>query len=102
MNNFFKPFAFIMAFTIPAVASADVETKQVNVNEVVVTYNAVDVASRYGLLELERQIRRAAEQVCGEQDLVGGRTVSLRQLMDNRECYRAAVEKALNSVKATA
>jgi UrcA family protein len=102
MNNLLKPFAFIMAFTIPAVASADVETKQVSVNEVVVTYNTADVASTYGLLELERQIRRAAEQVCGEQDQVGGRTVSLRQLTDNRECYKAAVSKALSTVNASA
>ncbi|NKB32766.1 MAG: UrcA family protein [Pseudomonadales bacterium] len=102
MNNLLKPLLFSLAFTIPAVASADIETKQVEVNEVVISYTTADLASNFGRTELERQIRRAAEQVCGAQNLVSGRVGTLRQLMDNRECYKEAVEKALSSINATA
>lgn len=102
MNKLLKPVLATLALTIPAFANADVDTKQVSVNEVVITYNTVDAASSYGMLELEKQIRRAAEQVCGPQGLSSGRTGSLREVMDNRECYRNAVAKALDTVSKTA
>jgi len=89
-----------MALTIPAIASAEVKSKQITEGEVRVTYNASDTATNYGRVELERQIRRAAKDVCGPQNL--RRAGSLGQLMDNRNCYEKAVADALKSISATA
>jgi len=102
MNNLLKPALFALALTAPAIASADVETKQVEVNEVVITFNAADLASNTSRLELERQIRQAAEQVCGARTLAAGQASTLREVMKNRECYKNAVEKALNGVESAA
>ena len=51
-------------------------------------------------IELESQIRLAAEQVCGSQNL--RRAGSIRQVVKNRNCYQKAVAGALDSIKATA
>jgi len=99
MNKLIKPFIFIMALTIPAIASAEVKLSQLTENEVRVTYNADDAVTNYDRIELERQIRRAAEQVCGSQDL--RRAGSIGQVVKNRKCYQKAVADALNSIKAT-
>ena len=99
MNKFIKPIAFTMAFTIPAIASAHVELSKVTENEVLITYNADDAATSLGRIQLERQIRRAAEKVCGSRrDL--RRAGSIRQLVENRSCYEKAVADALSSIKA--
>ncbi len=100
MNNLVKPFALIMALTIPAIASADVTANNVTVGEVHITYTAADAASSYGRKELESQIRRAAKEVCGEQNLQ--RTRSLRQLLKNRSCYDKAVSDAMKSISTSA
>ena len=96
MNNLIKPFALIMTLTIPALASAEVQLSQVTENEVLVSYNADDADTSYGRVVLERQIRRAAEQVCGSQNLrLAG---SIGQVMKNRSCYDKAVADALNAI----
>ena len=100
MNKLIKPFTIIMALTIPAIASAEVKLNQLTENEVRVTYNADDAVTNYDRIELERQIRRAAEQVCGSQNL--RRAGSIRQVVKNRNCYQKAVADALNSINATA
>ncbi len=100
MNKLIKPFTFILALTIPAIASAEVKLSQLTENEVRVTYNADDVVTNYDRIELERQIRLAAEQVCGPQSL--RRAGSIGQVVINRNCYQKAVADALNSIKATA
>lgn len=99
MRKFIKPFAVTVAFTIPAMASADVEIKQVDEDKVQVTYSVDEASSSLGRAELERNIRRAAELVCGPQkmNLVG----SIGQLMENRACYEKAVADALKSIEAT-
>ncbi len=96
MNKLIKPFVCVMALTIPTLASADVESNQVNENEVVVTYNVAEATTESVSIELERQVRRAAEKVCGSQNL--RRAGSIRQLMENRSCYEKAVSDALNSI----
>ena len=65
MNKLIKPFVCIMALTIPTLASAHIESNQVNENEVVVTYNAAEATTESVSIELERQVRRAAKKVCG-------------------------------------
>ena len=96
MNKLIKPITLIMALTIPAIASAEVKLNQVAENQVRVTYSADDAASRYGRVLLERQIRRAAEQVCGAQDLRSAGSIG--QVMKNRSCYQKAVTDALSSI----
>ena len=78
MNNFIKPFALVMALTIPAIASADITAKNVTVGEVRITYTTADAASSYGRKELESQIRRAAKKVCGAQNFQRYLTSPLR------------------------
>ncbi len=98
MNKFIKPFACVMALTVPAMAAATVESNQLSVHEVKITYTNEDVATSYGLQELERQIRRAAEQVCGSPNQARGRVGSVRQVMENRRCYDNAVNEALQKI----
>ena len=100
MNKLIKPFTFILALTIPAIASTEVKLSQLTENEVRVTYDADDAVTNYDRIELERQIRLAAEQVCGSQSL--RRAGSIGQVVINRNCYQKAVADALNSIKATA
>ena len=100
MSKLIKPFTFILALTIPAIASAEVKLSQLTENEVRVTYNADDAVTNYDRIELESQIRRAAEQVCGPQSL--RRAGSIGQVVINRNCYQKAVADALSSIKATA
>lgn len=95
MNKLIKPFAIIMALTVPAVASADVEMNQVNENEVLITYNTDEASTSQGRAELVHQIRRAARKVCGPLDL--NRAGSMRVLAQNQNCYKKAVMDALSS-----
>lgn len=97
MNKLIKPFAFIMALAIPAIASANVELSQVTENEIVVSYNAHMTTTKSGLVELEHQVRLAAEKICGPQNL--SRTGDMRRWLENRNCYEQAVANALYSIK---
>ncbi|MDP6535965.1 MAG: UrcA family protein [Gammaproteobacteria bacterium] len=99
MNKLFKSFALIMALAIPAIASAGVERNQIAEDKVVITFNASEATTESGRVELERQIRQAAEQVCGPQNL--SRTGNMREWIQNRECYNKAVADALDAIKAT-
>ena len=100
MNKLIKLFSFFLALTIPAITSAEVKLSQLTENEVRITFNADDAVTNYGRIELERQIRLAAEQVCGPQSL--RRAGSIGQVEINRECYQKAVADALNPIKVTA
>ena len=100
MNKLIKPLTIILAITIPAIASADIKLAQLAENEIRVTYNVDDTATNYGRVELERQIQRAAEKVCGAQNL--RKAGSIRQVLKNRNCYDKAMADAMNSVSANA
>jgi len=84
------------AFAIPTLASADVEIEKVEENKVVVSFNPVEVSTAPGRIELERQIRAAAAEVCGPQRV--GQAGSLAEYVDNRACFKEAVSKALLQV----
>ena len=99
MNKLIKPFVCIMALTIPTLASAHIESNQVNENEVVVTYNAAEATTESVSIELERQVRRAAKKVCGPHDM--SRAGGMRRSLQNRDCYKNAVADALDSIKKT-
>ena len=97
MNKLIKPLTFLMAFTVPVLAGANVESSQVtDNNEVVVTYDAFEATTEAGRIELERQVRRAAKKVCGPQNL--RRTGDMRRWLANRDCYKNAVADALYSI----
>lgn len=97
MNKFIKPLTLIMAIAVPVIASADIEVHQLAENEVSVTYDANDATTNYGREELEREIRRAAEKVCGPQSL--RKAISVGQLGKNRSCYKESVAQAMKSIK---
>jgi UrcA family protein len=88
MKNQIYSIAVAVALVIPSLASADVEIEKVEDNKVVVSYNPVE--------ELERQIRRAASEVCGPQRL--SNAGSLSEYVTNRACFEEAVIKALAKV----
>ncbi|GJM12244.1 MAG: hypothetical protein DHS20C12_06470 [Pseudohongiella sp.] len=96
MNTFIKPFAFIAALSIPALASAEINSDQVAEEEVRITYNSADISTSYGRVELERQVRRAARKVCGEQQPL--RSGSFRQSTISRECVKKTVEETLRKL----
>ena len=100
MNNLLKPLTIILAMTIPAIATADINSTDISENEVKIIYNVGEASTNYGRIELERKIRRAAEKVCGPRDL--NRADSIGQAVKNRDCYHKAVAKALSSVEASA
>jgi len=93
MKKLIKPTMFVMAFAIPAMASATVSSNQLSKNQVQITYNTEDVTTESGRVEIQRQVRRAAEKVCGPQRMMGSR--SIRQLRENRHCFDETVDKAL-------
>ena len=86
MNKFMKPLACILALTIPAIASAEVTSDQHSKDEVLITYIVQDANTNSGRNQLEGQIRRAAERVCGAQHRSGAG--SMKQLVSNRSCYQ--------------
>lgn len=96
MNTLIKPFALIVALGVPALASAEINSNQVAEEEVRITFNSADTQSSYGRIELERQVRRAAKKVCGEQALL--RSGSFRQVTANRECLKKTVEVTLRKL----
>ncbi len=96
MNTLIKPFALIVALSVPALASAEINSNQVAETEVRITFNSADTNTSYGRSELERQVRRAAKKVCGEQQPL--RSGSFRQSTENRECVKKAVEASLRKL----
>lgn len=96
MNTLIKPFALIIALSVPALASAEINSNQVAEAEVRITFNSADTNTSYGRIELERQVRHAARKVCGEQQLL--RSGSFRQVTKNRECVKKTVEATLRKL----
>jgi UrcA family protein len=96
MKNQIYSIAVAVALVIPSLASADVEIEKVENNKVVVSYNPVEASTALGRIELERQIRRAASEVCGPQRLSNAGLLS--EYVTNRACFEEAVIKALAKV----
>jgi UrcA family protein len=69
---------------------------KVEENKVVVSYNPEEVSTTLGRVELERQIRAAAAEVCGPQRV--GKAGSLAEFVNNRACFKEALTKALLKV----
>lgn len=91
--------AVAAAFAVPSLASADVEIESVDENKVLVSYDLEEVSTEKGRAEIERQIRRAADRVCGPRTVreAGSFTASIR----NRNCFKAAVADAMKKVNSS-
>ena len=83
-------------FAIPTLANADVEIEPIDEGKVILTYDLKEISSNSGREELERQIRRAADQVCGSRNV--REAGNLQQVRHNRACYKDAVTSALKSI----
>ena len=96
MKKLLVPTALLIATSLPSFLYADVEQTQVAEDKIKIAYKAEDTRSELGRKEIEKQIREAAEKVCGEQDL--RRAGSLGQVSENRRCYAKAVESGMNAL----
>ena len=64
MNRLIKSFAVAIVFAAPALAFASIEVQQLDEDKVSIMYNTAEAATDLGRAELEREVRRVAEQVC--------------------------------------
>lgn len=85
-----------VALVLPSLASAHEKIEKVEEDKVIVSYNSVEATTALGRVELERQIRRAASEVCGPQRV--STAGSLSEYVNNRACFKDAVSKALAKV----
>ena len=91
--------AFI-ALINPLTAGAGIKSNQVDTSEVSVFYSQAELSSAHGRARIERQIRQAAGQVCGERSLRAAG--SLQNVTANKACYNDAVENAMNTLNGMA
>lgn len=94
-----KTFVALIAagvMSVPMVASASVKANNADVEKIVITYQVDDLSTVVGRAALEREIRGAAIEVCGEVDY--GKVRSLKALSDNRSCVSGAVSRAMSEL----
>ena len=94
-----KSFVSVVAaglFALPMVSSAAVISNQVGADKVVITFDAQDLNTVAGRASLEREIRGAAAQVCGEVDY--GKVRSLKSVAETRAYVESAVSEALTDL----
>ena len=101
MGNLIKPLAVIATFgtamfTMPSMAAGDVEIQTIEEDKMLVSYDVKDMATEEGRAEIERQIRRAADQICGPRNT--REAGSFEQSRHNRDCFKAAVASAMETV----
>ena len=101
MKSLIKPVVCLLALSIPAFASADVESEEVSVNAVKIKYTVAEAATDTGYSELEAQIKQAAEQACDMPSATGGRVSTPSERVEKRRCMNRAVAAAMGSVKET-
>ncbi len=66
------------------------------VKSVTIQYDATDLATEEGVIELHSQIKRAARHICGPTSL--HRAGSLNMATRNRECSEEAIQVAVSQV----
>ncbi|MFT4798859.1 MAG: UrcA family protein [Candidatus Azotimanducaceae bacterium] len=82
--------------TIPVMSQASIKSTAVSSDRVVITYQAEDLKSAEGRARLEREIRVAASEVCG--NVSYKKTRSLAGVSKQRSCYHKAVAGALTDL----
>lgn len=100
MNRLIRSFSLAVAIAVPSLSFASVEVQQIDEGKVSIVYNTEDASTEVGRAELELQVRRVAEKICGSQQLrIAG---SLTQVQENRACYETAVSSAMEKIKKSA
>jgi len=85
------------AFAIPTLAGADTEIQTIEEGKVLVSYSLEEVSTEKGRAEVERQIRRAADRVCGPRTVRAAG--SLTAVSNNRNCFKTAVAEAMRTLE---
>ena len=83
-------------FAVPMVSNAAVKSSQVDTERVVISYQMSDLRTAEGRATLEREIRGAANKVCGTVNY--SKVRSLQGVSDSRNCYESAVSEALTNL----
>ncbi len=83
--------------SLPMAAGAAIKTDHVDANNVVVSFTAEYLQTAEGRAAIEREVRTAAEQVCGTAKFSKDR--SLRHLVKAKACYQEAVTEALSDLR---
>jgi UrcA family protein len=95
--NIFTQKAFSVAIVFCALtgvsAISQAESRNLDIETVRVSFADLDLAKTEGQQALETRVRGAAQQVCGE---VYSKVA--REIRENRECRKYAVEQALRQV----
>ncbi|MFK7864285.1 MAG: UrcA family protein [Pseudohongiellaceae bacterium] len=97
MKNKIYSIAAAIAFTIPAIASADTEVSENAENQLTVKYSPLIASTASGRAEIEAQIKRAASQLCGPRSF--REAGSLTEMKRNKSCYNAAVKDGMSQIK---
>jgi len=82
--------------TVPVISQAAIKSTEVSSDRVVITYQVEDLKSVQGRAKLEREIRTAASEVCGNVSYSKSR--SLASVAKQRSCYHTAVAEALTEL----
>jgi UrcA family protein len=86
----------LIATSFSPLVFADVEKSEISLDKIKITFSTEDARTELGRKEIEKQIRKAAEQVCGEQEL--RRVGSLTQVAENRRCYARAIQSGMQAL----
>ncbi len=83
----------VTAMAIPAIASATPNINDRDHAAVRVTYADLDLSNEAGLQTLYGRLKAASYSVCGSRSIIDAG--SLRQLAENKRCYKSALSKAV-------
>ena len=85
---------FVLA--APVMATAAIKTTQLSENEIRISYDADELNSHDGRVELELQIQTAARKICGPWSYA--QNGSAQHVKQGRACYLEAVKNAARTV----
>lgn len=96
MKKLIAPALLLIATSLSPLVFADVDQSQISMDKVKITFKTEDARTELGRKEIEKQIRKAAEKVCGDQEL--RRAGSLTQVTENRRCYARAIQSGMQAL----
>jgi len=82
----------VIAFTLPAVVSAD----ELKGRSEKVVYSDLDIVKENGAKALYRRLQSASKRVCGIQSIQAAGNIRLIQ--EQRDCYQNALNKAVAKI----
>ncbi|HAU23592.1 MAG TPA: hypothetical protein DCX09_02835 [Gammaproteobacteria bacterium] len=96
MKKLIAPAFMPIANSFSPLVFGDVEKSEISLDKIKITFSTEDARTELGRKEIEKQIRKAAEQVCGEQEL--RRVGSLTQVAENRRFYARAIQSGMQAL----